>query len=145
MTHQIRTVAVAICRAGNRILLERGYDAVKDEHFYRAIGGGVEVGERAVDAAIREWREEFELSLETPKLLGVLENFFTFEGRAGHEIVSVFEGQVCDRRLLEQDELETVDTDGAKHVAVWVSVEALRDGKTSLYPDGMLQLILGAD
>jgi ADP-ribose pyrophosphatase YjhB (NUDIX family) len=130
-----------LCRAGDRILVERGYDSARDHHFYRAIGGGVELGERAAVAVTREWREELGLTLEAPSLLGVLENIFTYEGRTGHEVVFVFAGRVADRRAYEHDELETVDTDGARHVAVWVSLDALRNGTTPLYPAGALDLL----
>lgn len=141
MTDRIRTMAVATCRVGDRILVERGYDRVRDHHFYRAIGGGVEFGERAAAAVVREWREELGLTLEAPALLGVLENLFTFDGRAGHEVVFVFGAQVSDPRARAHDEWEAVDTDGARHVAAWVPLDALRAGSTPLYPTGILELL----
>lgn len=141
MADRIRTVAVALCRAGDRILVERGYDPVRGQHFYRPIGGGVEFGERAAAAVAREWREEFGLTLQAPVLLGVLENQFTFEGRSGHEVVFVFTARVAEPRAYERDEFEAVDTDGARHVAVWVPLDALRSGPTPLRPSGLLELL----
>lgn len=141
MANRIRIVAVAVCRAGDRILVERGYDGVRDQHLYRAIGGGVEFGERAAAAVVREWREELGLTLEAPALLGVLEHLFTFEGRAGHEVVFVFAAQVSNPRAHERDEFEAMDTDGARHVAVWMPLDALRTGSTPLYPAGVLELL----
>ena len=141
MANRIRIVAVAVCRVGDRILVERGYDGARDEHFYRAIGGGVEIGERAAAAVAREWREELGLTLEAPTLLGVLENLFTFEGRAGHEVVFVFAARVSDPRAHERDEFEAMDTDGSRHVAVWMPLDALRAGSTPLYPAGVLELL----
>src|SRR5215207_4865138 len=96
MTDTIRTVALAVCQHRGRVLVERGYDRVRDEHFLRAIGGGVELGERAVDALAREWREELGLELEAPTLLGVIENLFTSNGRAGHEVVFVYSARLAD-------------------------------------------------
>jgi ADP-ribose pyrophosphatase YjhB (NUDIX family) len=97
MTDTIRTVALAVCHDGRgRILVERGYDRVRDEPFLRAIGGGVEFGERAVEALAREWREELGLELKAPALLGVLENRFTSNGRAGHEVIFVFAARLAD-------------------------------------------------
>ena len=141
MTDRIRIVAVAICRVGDRILVERGYDGATDQHFYRPIGGGVEFGESAEAAVAREWREEYGLTLESLALLGVLENLFTFEGRAGHEIVFVFAARIPDSRAHEGEELESTDTDGARHVAVWVPIDALRAGPTPLHPAGVLELL----
>ena len=41
MADTIRTIALAVCHDGRgRILVERGYDRVRGEHFLRAIGGG---------------------------------------------------------------------------------------------------------
>jgi ADP-ribose pyrophosphatase YjhB (NUDIX family) len=145
MTDRIRTVAVAMCRAGDRLLVERGYDRARDHHFYRAIGGGVAFGERAAAAVVREWREELGLTLEVPALLGVLENLFTFDGRAGHEVVFVFAARVSDPRAHARDEWEAVDTDGARHVAAWVPLAALRAGPTPLYPAGLLDLLPPGD
>ena len=90
MKNQIRTLAVALCRSGDRILVERGHDRVRDHWFYRAIGGGIEFGEPAVTALMREWKEEYGLALQDPVPVGAVENLFTFEGREGHEIVLVF-------------------------------------------------------
>jgi ADP-ribose pyrophosphatase YjhB (NUDIX family) len=141
MTQPIRTLAVALSRLGDRILVERGYDRMRDHHFYRAIGGGVEFGEHAAAAVVREWREEYGLTLEDPQLLGVVENLFTFEGVSGHEIVLVFEGRIADSRAFERDEVEGIDTDGVRHVAAWVSIDALRAGSPPLYPLGALELL----
>jgi ADP-ribose pyrophosphatase YjhB (NUDIX family) len=141
VTKRIRTLAVAVCRAGDRILVERGYDNVRDHHFYRAIGGGVEFGERAAAAVVREWREELGLTLEAPVLLGVLESLFTYNGEAGHEVVFVFEALVVDPRAHESDELEVVDTDGLRHVAVWVPLPALRADSIPLCQAGVLELL----
>src|SRR3954452_23331312 len=106
MTDTIRTVALAVCRDGRgRILVERGYDHARGEPFLRAIGGGVEFGERAVEALAREWREELGLELVAPALLGVLENRFTSNGRAGHEVVFVFAARLADAAVHERDEI----------------------------------------
>ena len=141
MADTIRTVALAICRDGDRILVERGYDAVRDEHFLRPIGGGVEFGERAVDALTREWREELGLELEEPTLLGVIESLFTYNGRAGHEVAFVFSARLADQSVCERDEVVATEPDGLRHVAVWVPIDELRHGPTPLKPAALLDLL----
>ena len=141
MTDTIRTVALAICQHRGRVLVERGYDHVRGEHFLRAIGGGVEFGERAVDALAREWREELGLELEGPELLGVIENVFTSNGRDGHEVVFVFSARVADASACERDELVATEPDGTRHVAVWVPLDELRHGPTPFKPAGLLDLV----
>jgi ADP-ribose pyrophosphatase YjhB (NUDIX family) len=141
MTDTIRTVALAVCSHRGRILVERGYDHVLGEHFLRAIGGGVEFGERAVDALAREWREELGLELEAPALLGVIENLFTSNGRAGHEVVFVFTARVADAWVYERDELVSTEPDGQRHEALWVPLEELRRGRVPFKPAGLLDLL----
>lgn len=141
MTDTIRTVALAICSHRGRILVERGYDHVLGEPFLRAIGGGVEFGERAVDALAREWREELGLELEAPALLGVIENLFTSNGRAGHEVAFVFSARVADAWARERDEIVATEPDGTRHEAVWVPLEALLHGPLPFKPAGLLDLL----
>ena len=114
---------------------------MRDPHFYRAIGGGVEFGELAATAVVREWREEFGFTLAALIRCGVLENHFTFEGRAGHEIVFVFAAQITEAGAHERDEFEAVDTDGARHVAVWVPFDVLCSSVLPLFPRGVLEVL----
>jgi len=41
-----------------KLLLNKGYDKVKNETFFRIIGGGVNFGERSEEALRREIKEE---------------------------------------------------------------------------------------
>jgi ADP-ribose pyrophosphatase YjhB (NUDIX family) len=142
MTDTIRTVALAACHDGRgRILVERGYDHVRGEPFLRAIGGGVEFGERAVDALVREWREELGLELEAPALLGVIENLFTSNGRAGHEVIFVFAARLADPAVHAREEIVATEPDGTRHVALWVPVDELRRGPVPFKPAGLLDLL----
>jgi 8-oxo-dGTP pyrophosphatase MutT (NUDIX family) len=138
---QVRAKAVAVVRSGARVLVERGYGRSDDSRFYRAIGGHIEFGERAAQTVVREWSEEYGLTLRNVRLLGVLENFFTYEGRPGHEIVFAFEARVVEPEAYRQDEFEGIDPDGRRHEAVWVSMEDLAGGGIPLTPVGLLELL----
>ena len=71
----------------------RGNDKTKEpSSFHRMLGGSVEFGERSVDAAVREMREELGIELIEPRLLGALENVYKFRGEPGHEVVFVYTG-----------------------------------------------------
>ena len=79
-------------------------DTTKDpRHFHRLVGGGVELGERAVDAVVREIYEELGTTLREPRLLGVLENIFVHEGEAGHEVVFVYAGELADPAVVPSE------------------------------------------
>jgi 8-oxo-dGTP pyrophosphatase MutT (NUDIX family) len=137
----VRAKAVAVCRNAGRVLVERGYDRVAESRFYRAIGGHIDFGERATQTVAREWREEYGLTLQDVRLLGVLENLFTYEGRPGHEIVFAFEARVVEPQLYQHDEFEGVDPDGNPHKAIWVSLHDLATGGIPLSPAGLLELL----
>lgn len=142
---EIRAKAVAVCLHQGRVLVERGYDRVAGSRFYRPIGGHIDFGERAADAVAREWDEEYGLALADVRLLGVLENLFTYEGRPGHEIVFVFQARVADSGVYARDELVAVDTDGKPHEAVWIPLAELAHGDVPLSPDGLLALLTPGD
>ena len=83
----IRPLVVAVIKKEDKILVMPGYDKVKNEHFYRLPGGGIEFGETSEDALKREFREEIGAEIKIIKQIGISENIFTYEGKKGHEIV----------------------------------------------------------
>lgn len=141
---EIRAKAVAVCRHQGRVLVERGYDRVAGSRFYRPIGGHIDFGERAADALAREWDEEYGLALADVRLLGVVENVFTYEARPGHEIVFVFQARVADQEVYARGEVVGVDTDGKRHEAVWIPLAELAEGDVPLSPAGLLALLTQA-
>jgi ADP-ribose pyrophosphatase YjhB (NUDIX family) len=68
------------------------------QHYHRLVGGGVEPGERAVEAVVREVGEELGTTLLEPRLLGVVESIFVRERdrEPGHEVVFVYSGELAD-------------------------------------------------
>jgi|GEM_PF-6087287 NUDIX domain len=62
---RIRALALALIWRGDELLLMEGDDPAKRQTFYRPLGGGVEFGERARDAVIREFAEELEPNSST--------------------------------------------------------------------------------
>ena len=141
MSGAIRPIALGVVRRGREILVFDAYDSVKGERFHRPLGGGIEFGERAAEAVARELLEETGSEARIVRLLGVIENLFTYEGDQWHEVAFVFEAELADRSLYELDELEIVETnDGVeqKVSAVWVDPDDLA---APLYPDGLRELM----
>ena len=137
----IRPKAVCVVRRGDEILVSAASDSVKGETFYGPLGGGVEFGELAADAVRREIREELGAELAEVRLLAVLENIFTYEGRPGHEITFVFLGTFADAALYERDELRWTESDGTLWVARWMPLEHFANGGPPLYPTGLYELL----
>lgn len=141
-TTRIRPIAVCLFHNKNRILVSEGFDTIKQDYYYRPLGGGIEYGESSRTAVLREIREELGVEVENLNLLGVLENIFVYEGRQGHEIVFVFDAEFVDKSLYELDELDGYEEEaniGFK--AKWFSLDAL--GSARLVPEGLAKLLNG--
>jgi ADP-ribose pyrophosphatase YjhB (NUDIX family) len=147
MEPRIRPLALALIRRGDEILVEGGRDEVKGEVFFRLLGGGIDFGESGADALRRELREELGSETNVERLLGALENIFTYEGKAGHEIALVYECRLRDTRLYGRDEWEVSEQVGhgpLVHTLAWKRLASFTDGSEILYPDGAADLALTA-
>ena len=78
---RIRPLALGIFRHDGRLLVFEGHDPVKDETFYRPLGGGIEFGETGAQAMAREMREEIGAEVTNVRYLGLCENIFTYARR----------------------------------------------------------------
>lgn len=144
MSGRIRPIAIGVVRRGSEILVFDAVDAVTGERFHRPLGGGIEFGERAAGAVVRELREETGYRVGVDGLLGVVENVFTHEGREHHEICFVFDVHFEDRSAYERDAFEIVELINGKEVrlpAIWVDPDSL---EAPLYPDGLAGLLTGS-
>ena len=61
--NQIRSVALCVFRNNDRILVFEGFEKLKNEIFYRPLGGGIEFGEKAEDTVRRELKEEINVDV----------------------------------------------------------------------------------
>jgi ADP-ribose pyrophosphatase YjhB (NUDIX family) len=136
----IRVLALGIIWRGDELLLAESYDPSERQTFYRPLGGGVEFGERACDALIREFTEELGADLVNIRYLATLENIFTFDGQPGHEIILLFQADFADGTLYARDELVTVEA-GERVTTAWKRLDECTD-KTPLYPDGLRDVLI---
>lgn len=141
---QIRPLAICVFRHNDRILVAEGYDSVKDEYFYRPLGGGIEFGETSVETVCRELMEEInvEVDMESLKYLGTVENIFHFNGTASHEIVLIYDGVLKESGLYEQAVIAGKEVNGEDFRAVWRDLDEFRDGKSILYPTGLIEMLV---
>lgn len=136
----IRTIAICVFRNGNRILASAGFDSIKQQSFYRPLGGTIEFGERSDETIRRELMEEIKAEVTDLRYLGVLENFFIYEAEKGHEIVIVYDGKFANRALYDKAAIHG-DEFGSPLTAVWVDLSTLGPNKPPLYPTGLAELL----
>jgi len=101
----VKALALVRRPADGALLVSRDVDPATDEPYERPLGGSVEVGEYALDAVVRELREELDAELTDVALVSVIENIFTFAGHPNHEIVFVFSAELRPVELYERDGL----------------------------------------
>lgn len=116
---------------------------MKDEHFYRPLGGGIEFGESSAETIRRELMEEINVEVKEDSLryLGAVENIFTFNGKPGHEIVLIYDGAFKDPEFYAQAVIRGQEANGEEICAVWKSIDKFGEGKSILYPTGLLEML----
>ncbi len=139
--NQIRPIALCVFHNNNRILVFEGYDKAKGEIFYRPLGGGIEFGEKSEDAVHRELKEEINVDVTNLKFLGMLENIYTFNGGSYHEVVLVYDGALIEARLYDQAVILGKEANGDDIRAMWKALDEFREGKSILYPPGLLEML----
>lgn len=136
----IRALSLCIIKRGDKILVMDGHDNKKNQDYYRLLGGGIEFGEYAKDALVREFKEELDAELINIKYITTLENIFTLNEGKGHEVVMIFEADFKDESLYEKESMKIMDTRD-NHIATWEGIADFKTGKHILYPDNILQYI----
>jgi len=127
--NRIRPIAICVFQHQNRILVFEAYDHVKDEIFYRPLGGSIEFGEHSSIAVAREIKEELGAEICNLSFLG------------GHEFVQVYEAEFVDPEFYQRESLDAFEDDGSKMKVVWKDIEFFKNGKAPLYPTGLFELL----
>ena len=131
--NEMRALALAVIKKDNKILVTPGHDDIKNEDFYRLPGGGIDFGETSQQALEREMQEEFGAKITNLKLVKVIENLFTYNKWAGHEICFVYTADFIDQDLYKKEALPILDIEGG-YASIWVDIDKLN----RLYPEGSL-------
>lgn len=132
-----RPLVICLFSNNGRILAAKGTDSIKQNEFYRPLGGMIEFGERSTDALKREIMEETKQEITNLKYITTVENIFTYEGKAGHEIVLVYDAEFNDRSLYDKEDLDVTEGD-IWCKAYWLNITDCKSGKFLLYPEGIL-------
>lgn len=137
---RIRVLALGLVQQGDRLLVAEGYDPVKQQAFYRALGGGVEFGESSREALVREFQEELRVDLLNIEYLGCIENRFVYQGRPGHEIIQLYQCDLADASLYDQPTLTGYEGDEC-FIAHWIACDRFHHGHLHLVPPECLKYL----
>ena len=137
---RIRPISICIIEEEDKLLVFTDRDTDTGEQFYRPLGGGIEFGETGEQCIVREMREEIGAELTDVRYLGLLENIFTCDGIAGHEIVLVYRADLVNSAQYHQEPVR-VDENGDTIWAWWVPLADFESGARRLVPDDLLDLL----
>lgn len=138
---EIRVLALGLIRDGERIFISEGYDPVKQQTFYRALGGGVDFGETSRDALQREFQEEIQAELTNIRYLGCMENLFMFNGQPGHEILQIYQCDFVDPKFYQLEDLVFAEGERKKK-ALWVEINRFTSGELVIVPQQFLDYLV---
>lgn len=135
---KIRPLSLALIKnSSGQLLLLRGFDSVKNEHFYRPLGGGIEFSESSRTALEREIMEELGQEVFVSDLEASFENIFTFDGIKGHEIIMLYTADFKNKEIYNLTEIDIFESGVAISKAVWRSVKEIKSEGSKLYPNGL--------
>ena len=123
---QIRPIVLGVAIKDGKLLVSEGYDKIKNQAFYRCLGGGI------------EFLEELGIEITPKDFLGIAENIFTFEGKNGHELVFFYSIDINDSDY--KDEYTILDMEKETKVK-WIDVEDLKSKKQIVYPQEVLKYL----
>lgn len=135
---KIRPLALALIRnSKGQYLFHKGYDKIKNENFYRPLGGGIEFSESGRIAVEREIMEELNQEVNVSEIIASFENIFIFDGRPGHEIIMLFSAEFRNEDVYQQQELDIYESGVLISKAVWRSVSEIKSEGAKIFPNGL--------
>ena len=135
---EIRPIALGLAIKNNKLLVSEGFDKVKNETFYRCLGGGIEFLEKSSDALKREFKEEIGANIIIKDFLGVSENIFTYKGKNAHELILFYSIDISDDNY--QEEYKVIDDHG-ETIAKWIDIQEFKNKSKILYPDDVFKYL----
>ena len=135
---EIRPVALGLAIKDNKLLVGEGYDNVKNQTFYRCLGGGIEFLEKSCDTLKREFKEEIETDIIIKDFLGISENVITYKGKNAHELILFYSIEIPDEYYKDEYQILDVDADSK---AKWIHINEFKNKNKILYPEEVFKYI----
>ena len=135
---EIRPIALGIAIKNNKLLVGEGFDKVKNQTFYRCLGGGIEFLEKSSDALKREFKEEIGADITVKDFLGISENIFTYQGKNAHELILFYLIEISDNDYKEEYHIADEDDSG---IAKWIDINEFKNKNKILYPEEVFKYL----
>lgn len=135
---EILPIVLGLATKDNKLLVSEGYDHLKNQTFYRCLGGGIEFLERSTDALKREFLEEINTNIIIKDFLGISENIFTYDGKNAHELVLYYSIALDDKDYKDE---YIVNHDDRQGKATWININDFKNGNKILYPEDVFKYI----
>ena len=134
---EIRPIALGLAIKDGKVLVSEGYDKVKNQTFYRCLGGGIEFLEKSDQALKREFKEEIDADIVVKDLLDVAENIFTYEGKDAHELIFIYNVDINDNDYKEEYSI----IDETDSIAKWIDISKFKNNEAILYPTEIIKYL----
>ncbi|MBT9316152.1 NUDIX hydrolase [Leptothoe spongobia] len=131
---RIRPIALGLIKHQGHVFVSKGYDTIKDQAFYRFLGGGIDFGETSIDALKREFQEEIQAELTNIEYLTCLDNIFICGGKPGHELIQLFRCDFVESCFYRLDHAYPLIEGKETKEAIWISIDQVRSGQLNLVP-----------
>jgi len=118
-----------------------GRDADTGRVFYRPLGGGIKFRETGAQALAREIREETKQEITAITFQGFIENLFTLDGEARHELVLVYSADFVSSDIQNTMEFEGAEDDGNPIRVRWMDTQYFMKNPGLLVPAELLGML----
>ena len=135
---EIRPIVLGLAIKNNKILVGEFHDNVKQQTFYRSLGGGINFLERSTDALKREYKEELNVDIIIKDFLGVTENIFTLRGKNAHEIIFLYSIEIPEQYYKEK---YLIKEEKCQYTAKWIDIDEFKNKEKILYPEAIFKYI----
>lgn len=142
-----RAARVLLLDAEDRLLLVRGHDVDQPERsWWFTVGGGIDPGESAREAAVREVREETGLLLDDAALVGpvltrsALFDFYAEHCRQDEEFFLARVADAVDVATIARDGWTEVELDVLDELRWW-RLDDLAAETREVFPEGLADLV----
>lgn len=117
---KIRPIALGIAIRDNILLVEQGFDNIKNEAFYGCLGGGIEFLEKSSDALKKEFKEEIGANINVNNFIGIHENIFSYQGKKAHELILFYSIDISSEDYREE---YIIKDDCGQYKAKWIDID----------------------